>query len=512
MNFSKKWFSVILLVLMVTGTVIFGKMEADPMDGGLFPGNNSLVLWYTDEKMTDYVESVALKYYEETGVRVRPKCVTGLEYLENINNASVRDGKGPDLYITTNDTLGKAYLAGLASEIQDNGKTVNSTVFPQTAVDAVTYEGKVVGYPFTYETAVFLYNKTYVEEFAKAKLEAEADAATGEAAMAAIDGEGSEGMTDESMSEEGMADEGMGDITQETAETAQDTGAEAVTDPAGLEEKVAVCIPTTIEGILTFAEEYDAPETVESVFKWDVSDIFYNYFFVGNYVSVGGACGDDLSDISIYNEEAISSMKVYQELNQFFSIDADEVTYDTVLQDFLDGKIVFTVATTDAVSRIEEAKANGKFAYEYGITTLPNVNDTILSRGVSVTSAVVVNGYSEKKKEANAFARELTAGADQTLFQKTGKVAARKDVVYDNGQAGCILAEYEKSIPMPKMMETENFWVQLEIAFTRVWTGEDVNATLKSLSEQIKKQISGQAFEEPYIADPVPAATEEAGN
>ena len=52
-------------------------------------------------------------------------------------------------------------------------------------------------------------------------------------------------------------------------------------------------IPTTIDGILSFADSYNAPEQVEAVFRWDVSDIFYNYFFVGNYADVGGPYGDD---------------------------------------------------------------------------------------------------------------------------------------------------------------------------------------------------------------------------
>ena len=51
-------------------------------------------------------------------------------------------------------------------------------------------------------------------------------------------------------------------------------------------------LPKTIDDILAFADVYDAPEQVEAIFKWDVSDIFYNYFFVGNYIDVGGVSGD----------------------------------------------------------------------------------------------------------------------------------------------------------------------------------------------------------------------------
>ena len=57
-----------------------------------------------------------------------------------------------------------------------------------------------------------------------------------------------------------------------------------VPEEAQLEERINAMIPSTIDDILSFADSYDAPEQVEAVFKWDVDDIFYNYFFVGNYI------------------------------------------------------------------------------------------------------------------------------------------------------------------------------------------------------------------------------------
>ena len=41
-------------------------------------------------------------------------------------------------------------------------------------------------------------------------------------------------------------------------------------------------IPASVVDILTFADQYSTPENVEYFLRWDVSDIFYNYFFIGN--------------------------------------------------------------------------------------------------------------------------------------------------------------------------------------------------------------------------------------
>ena len=39
------------------------------------------------------------------------------------------------------------------------------------------------------------------------------------------------------------------------------------------------------------------------------------------------------------------------------------------------------------------------------------------------------------------------------------------------------------------MMETGNFWVQLESLFSKVWDGADVTALVQELAAQIQLQI-----------------------
>ena len=77
---------------------------------------------------------------------------------------------------------------------------------------------------------------------------------------------------------------------------------------------------------MNIADTFDAPEGVEGVMKWDVNNIFYNYWIVGNYMIVGGDPGDDRNDININNPETIQCLEVYKALNQFFFIESDTVT------------------------------------------------------------------------------------------------------------------------------------------------------------------------------------------
>ena len=391
----------------------------------------TLTLWYTDEKLEDYLASVALDYQNSRGVQVIPVLKSGLEYLEEVNRASLEEENAPDIYIVSNDSLEKANLSGLAAEVKDQDSVLTTDFFPQTALDAVSYQGQKMAYPLYFETSALIYNKTYLEQ------------------------------------------------------AAQELG----TDVASL-------IPQTIEGIQEFADVYNAPETVESVFRWDVSDFFYNYFFAGNYINVGGSCGDDASRIDIYNLEAVEGLTAYQDLSQFFSIDAETSSYEQVVQDFLSGKLVFTIATTDILERAKAAKADGSFAWEYGVALLPDIDESVCTRGISVTNAVAVNGYSKKRDKADAFASWLATEGAAKLYDRTGHVPALQGAASQNAEMAAFWQEYSSTVPMPKLMSTANFWIQMEAACTKIWKGENVSDVLKSLSEKIMTQVTGAEYTE----------------
>lgn len=493
MSLKKRLFmaaAVVCTVVAVLAVGFSGKTISEQSEESIFTREKeTLYFWYTDNALTDYLNSAAVAYGESHDVRVIPVLVSGLEYLETINQASIQSETPPDLYIATNDSLEKAFLSGLASRIDEHTWDEIKEGYPDAARLAVTYKNEIIAYPFYFETSSLLYNRTYLEDFAKKQIEAEQDMEEAQEAMAQL--------------EEGE----MPDLEVEEAPGEESEALDEETQSL-VDERVQQILPETIGDILRFANEYDAPEQVEAVFKWDVTDIFYNYFFAGNYMIVGGEAGDSTENMNIYNKDAIECLKVYQDLNQFFSIDTKEISYEDVLNDFIEGKIVYTVATTDAVGKLEEAKENGEFAYEYSIASVPNINDHLLTRSLSVTNCVVVNGYSDKKEQAEDFAQFLTCDYTDTLYSRTGKVASRYGVDYGNQNLQEFVNEYEVSVPMPKMVETSNFWVELEIAFAQIWDGANANDRLRELSEKIMTQVTGKPYTETVIVEELEAAEE----
>ncbi len=520
---KKRLMAILFIALAAAGIFAIGKSgmpvkeKEQSEDSSLFSNHNkdSIYLWYTDDALTTYLSSAAVAYNETHDARIVPVLESGLDYVETINRNSV-ESNVPDLYVISNDALEKAYLAGLAVPVEP---TVNmEETFIGKGLAAATYKDKLLGYPFYFETSSLLYNKTYLRDLAVAQLLQEQEEAAAQEVQENVDS--ASGDTTQSSSDTGSADAtqssvGAGDTQKaaesESSDTASDRSDSQTTEEAVEEEspfteeqieaKIAEYLPKTIGDIQTFGDMYDAPEQVESVFKWDVTDIFYNYFFIGNAINMGGENGWDTEQVDIYNLNAIRSMTAYQNLNNFFSIDTSAISYESTLNDFMQGKVVFTVATSDAVAALEQAKQDGTFAYEYGFVTTPSFKEEEPSSSLSVTNCVAINGYSTNQEVANDFARYLTCEYNEILYDRSGKVSAQKDMEYPYDALQVFAREYETSVPIPKMLETGNYWLKLEALFAEIWNGADANEELKMLSEQIKYQITGEQIEETYIED-----------
>lgn len=510
---KKRLMAILLIALAAAGIFAIGKSgmpvkeKEQQEESSLFDGNNkdSIYLWYTDDALTTYLSSAAVAYNETHDARIVPVLESGLDYVETINRNSIESNM-PDLYVISNDALEKAYLAGLAVPVEP---TVNmEETFIGKGLAAATYKDKLLGYPFYFETSSLLYNKTYLRDLAVAQLTQEQEEAAAQEAQENADSES--GDAAQSSSDTGSADAAQSSSDTGSSDTATDSSDSQTTEAdeeespfteEQIEAKIQEYLPKTIEDIQTFGDMYDAPEQVESVFKWDVTDIFYNYFFIGNAINMGGESGWDTEQVDIYNLNAIQSMTAYQNLNNFFSIDTSAISYESTLNDFMEGKVVFTVATSDAVATLEQAKQDGTFAYEYGFVTTPSFKEEELSSSLSVTNCVAINGYSTNQEAANDFARYLTCEYNEILYDRSGKVSAQKDMEYPYEALQVFAKEYETSVPIPKMLETGNYWLKLEALFAEIWNGADANEELKTLSEQIKYQITGEQIEETYIED-----------
>ena len=471
--FLKKRMIATAAVIAMAAAAVYGSTQemSQTQDTGerlqLFRAKETIYCWYSDEALSGYINAAAVSFGEQNKVRVIPVLTSDSEYLEAVNQETLHSAQIPDIY------LEKAYLAGLATKVPDTEGICDTDHFSQAALAAVTYDDKIIGYPVYFDTSALVYNEDYLRTWATQQAEKELSGSSDNDEPV---GEGEEIIEEDSLPEDQTTD--------------QVTADEAAVN-ALAEQYFAKALPSTVDDLLNIADTFDAPEGVEGVMKWDVNNIFYNYWIVGNYMIVGGDPGDDRNDININNPETIQCLEVYKALNQFFFIESDTVTYDSVIQDFIDGKTMFTIGTTDVVKRLEDAKADGSLTFNYGIARMPDVSAELQSRSLSVTGAAVINGYSEHKELADRFAAYLSEEYADGLYERSGKMPASIHAAEnaDNGALTIFADEYADSVSLPKMLETGNFWMQLEVLFSKVWNGEDVTTLVQQLADNMSQQL-----------------------
>lgn len=127
-----------------------------------------LTLWYADDSYADFFSEAAVRYYAKTGKKVAVQYQDTIEYLGTIYDKTMQDDAFPDVYLLPGDNLEEAYLYGLVS-VNQTDPSENGVL--EKAVEAATYEERVLGYPLSYDACVFIYQTDYFTE-APASLQA----------------------------------------------------------------------------------------------------------------------------------------------------------------------------------------------------------------------------------------------------------------------------------------------------------------------------------------------------
>lgn len=118
-------------------------------------------VWYEYNGYEDYLKYVAEEFTKSTGTKVNLVCISDLGYAELINQKSII-GEGPDVYIASNTMLENLYLSGIVNVLSDTDK-VTSDNYAKKAIESVTYNKKVCGYPLGYEVSVLAYNANHIK-------------------------------------------------------------------------------------------------------------------------------------------------------------------------------------------------------------------------------------------------------------------------------------------------------------------------------------------------------------
>jgi len=116
-----------------------------------------LLIWINGDKGFNGLQKVGDKFAEELGVEV---VVEHPEAVTDKFQQSAATGAGPDIFIWAHDRFGEWAAAGLIAPVDPSPEIKDGII--DVGWDAVTFDGKVWGYPIAVEAVGLIYNKDLV--------------------------------------------------------------------------------------------------------------------------------------------------------------------------------------------------------------------------------------------------------------------------------------------------------------------------------------------------------------
>ena len=241
--------------------------------------------------------------------------------------------------------------------------------------------------------------------------------------------------------------------------------------------------PTTFDEMIEYGEQLSDKKDNTNLFKWDLTDPYTNFMFLGDSMELFGDTGDDTSLFKINNYQTIEAMKYFQELNNLPIGTMKTVDYETVLSSIEHNEAVFAICETDAINRIPKNSS-------YKVALLPDLTDEIESNSLSITELAVVNEQSKQQKAAELFASYLSYEFANQQYDTIGRLSAKKGIFYEDERLQMIYRQYEKSMPIPKGKVMEYFWNYMRIANENIWNGATVSRQMDEVQKKMEHLLS----------------------
>lgn len=242
--------------------------------------------------------------------------------------------------------------------------------------------------------------------------------------------------------------------------------------------------PVTIENVLEFSEKFVDDENKKEIFKWDISDPFYNFMFLGGYASLLGASGEDVSQFDVTNEYVVESMTYFQSMHEILSMEIEDSSYAKIKNKIKKHKLIYAICKTDILPILASTENS------YKLSKLPKLTETLDSGSLSITYAACVNPYADSLSAANLFSIFLSYEYSQEMFALNRKIATRSSITRTDENDILIYEQYTQSNTIPKALEMGDFWTYSELAFSKIWEGEDVKTELTNLQELIRQRLN----------------------
>jgi arabinogalactan oligomer/maltooligosaccharide transport system substrate-binding protein len=230
-------------------------------------------------------------------------------------------------------------------------------------------------------------------------------------------------------------------------------------------------------------------------FMIEPGNFYLVHGFVGGYGDfIFGDNNTDSSEVGLNNEGSLKAANLMERIrDEILPMKKEDITADVITSHFNEGKLLYYFSGPWAVKGHEEAEVN------FGVTTLPKLENGEVPQTFSGSKGYYVNAYSKYPQAATLFAKFATS--DEMLLKRyelTGQLPAsnglvENETIKSNELNSAFLEQAKYSIPMPNITEMQTVWGGMEVAYTAIWNNAaEPKASLDKGVQQIKEAIESQ--------------------
>jgi len=229
----------------------------------------------------------------------------------------------------------------------------------------------------------------------------------------------------------------------------------------------------------------DENAEVEYIVKWDVSDLFTNYAFLGSYMNIGGASSDDKSIFQLNSNSLKSCLGEYLKFKTDYGITRNNTTSTASCADlFRNNKLIYTLVNTSELKKINDS------GVQYGICKVPDLNNSLTTDAMSTTELMAVNPYSKNLEVAKSVAKAFTYDYANELYDLSGYASARSDLSNNpNPEYSNLYNIYSNSIVKAQFINIGDFYLKLEIMIHQVWDETSIEDSFNTFNTYVTTQL-----------------------
>ncbi|MGM0878366.1 MAG: sugar ABC transporter substrate-binding protein [Bacillota bacterium] len=251
----------------------------------------------------------------------------------------------------------------------------------------------------------------------------------------------------------------------------------------------------TMEELIEQSKEFMDKNKGSYGFMIEPGNFYLLHGFVGGYGDfIFGENNTNPNEVGLNNEGSIKAANLMERIrDEILPMKKEDITGDVITSHFNEGKLLYYISGPWAVKGHEEAGIN------FGIKTLPKLENGEVPKTFTGTKAYYVNAYSKYPQAATLLAKFATS--DEMLLKRyelTGELPPsnallENETIKADEFNHAFLEQAQYSISMPNITEMQTVWGGMEVAYTAIWNNAaEPQAALDKGVKQIKEAIESQ--------------------